>query len=110
MWLPLKEDFGIPVRGSHYLLPTYKVIDGKLERVEDILQILFVKGDINDPEVERLEGTTHEHLLAMMIFDLKLKDPTPEIDQMIVKLKEALGWAREAQAQKTKSGTQGIYK
>jgi hypothetical protein len=111
----LKEDFIIVEEGTSYLLPIYKVEDNKgIVPTEEFLNLVFVRGSkLLEEEVEKREGTLHEHLLATMIHDLSYKQslvPSDESAQAIIKLKEALGWLRERQINRTKQGTLGTYK
>jgi hypothetical protein len=114
--LDLKEDFGIVEDGAHYELPVYEVVDGKgLERIPSIGHtIKFVRGSKKgDEDVEKKEGTLHEHLISMMIHDLKLKNdlvPSHETSQVILKLEEALNWQRARSIDRVKRQVQETYK
>ena len=112
--LILKEDFEIKTNGSEYILPEYRVVDGKgIEKTSGEQEIRFVRGSkLADEEVEKKEGTLHEHLLAMMIHDLEFKNglvSSNEGEQVIIKLKEALGWLRQRQIDRNKRNVQGTY-
>lgn len=115
MNLDLKEDFEIIEEGTTYALPIYRVGDMGIERVEgELLAIKFVRGSrIATEEVEKREGTLHEHLLAMMIHDMKYKSslvPSRESSLVITKLEEALGWLRQRQIDRAKRDVLGTYK
>jgi hypothetical protein len=115
MKLELKEDFNIIEEGTHYELPVYKIVDDKgLHRIEGLCQkINFVRGSkLKDEEVPKRDGTLHEHLLSMMIHDLKYKNslvPSREGSIVITKLQEALQWLRERQIERTKRNVVSTY-
>jgi len=115
MKLELKEDFDIIEDGVLYALPEYEVVDNKgIKRLEDQGQLIgFVRGSkLKDEDVEKKVGTLHEHLLAMMIHDLKYKNelvPSKEGELIIEKLQEALGWLRQRQVDRTKRKVVGTY-
>lgn len=115
--LELKEDFEIVEEGVEYALPTYTVIDGKgIERLtdENFHGIRFVRGSkVAGENVLKRDGTLHEHLLAVMIHDLKYKNnlvPSREGSLVITKLEEALGWLRQRQVDRIKRDVVGTYK
>jgi len=114
MNLELKEDFEIIEEGTTYSLPIYRVGDLGIELTGELLPIKFVRGSrIATEEVEKREGTLHEHLLAMMIHDLKYKSglvPSRESSLVITKLEEALGWLRQRQIDRAKRDVLGTYK
>jgi len=59
------------------------------------------------------EGTLHEHLLAMMIMDLKFKNtlvPSREGSLIITKIEEAQQWVLKRQIDRKKREVQGTYK
>lgn len=114
--LELKEDFEILTEGCRYSLPVYEVVDGKgIQRIPgQKVMIPFVRGSkLADEEVERQEGTLHEHLLATMIHDLKFKNglvPSREGALVITKLEEAQHWLRQRQVDRQKRNVVGTYK
>lgn len=115
MNLDLKEHFEIVENGTTYLLPTYEVVDGKgIVETKESLKINFVRGSkLADEDVEKRIGTLHEHLLAMMIHDLKFKNslvPSREGALVITKLEEALHWLRARQIDRVKREVVGTYK
>lgn len=114
MNLELKESFEIIEEGTTYSLPMYKVADKGIEPTGEFLPIKFVRGSkIATEEVEKREGTLHEHLLSMMIHDLKYKSslvPSRESSLVITKLEEALGWLRQRQIDRAKRDVLGTYK
>ena len=114
MQVELKEDFEIIEEGTHYKLPVYKVVpDYGLVEVKGDHDIQFVRGSKNEEDrIEGKIGTLHEHLLAMMIHDLKYKNdlvPSREGSLVITKLQEALGWLRQRQIDRTKRDVVGTY-
>lgn len=114
MEIDLKEDFSIHVDGYSYSLPTYSVVDGKgIERLKGEQMITFVRGSKDESDdVGKVDGTLHEHLLSVMIHDLKLKNdlvPSREGAITITKLQEALHWLRERQIDRKKRQVLGTY-
>lgn len=115
MKLELKEHFDIIEDGCTYSLPIYRVEDNVgIVETGDAQVIKFVRGSkLKDEEVEKREGTLHEHLLSMMIHDLKFKNslvPSREGSLVITKLQEALGWLRQRQVDRTSREVVGTYK
>lgn len=124
MEINLKEGFDIIEEGTKYSLPVYDVVEGKgIVKVEDTgeendpfqTQIInFVRGSkLGDEEVDKKRGTLHEHLLSMMIHDLKFKSslvPSRESSIVVTKLEEALMWLRERQIDRVKREVEGTYK
>ncbi len=119
MILDLKEEFEVIEEGTRYRLPEYEIIDGQglaLTRIHMVprpVEIRFVRGSkLGKEEVEKKRGTLHEHLLAMMIHDLKYKNslvPSREGSLVITKLEEALGWLRQRQIDRIKRDVVGTY-
>lgn len=110
-----KENFEIIAIGSVYAVPQYKVQEGTgLEETGKLHFIHFVRGStMPDDEVPAREGTLHEHLLAVMIHDLKLKNqlvPSRESSLAITKLEEALHWMRARTIDRAQRQVQGTYK
>jgi hypothetical protein len=128
MNLDLKEDFEIIEEGTKYRLPEYEVLDGQgikktegkragngeFYKVPHPIEIRFVRGSkLGDEDVEKRNGTLHEHLLAMMIHDLKFKSklvPSRETSLAITKLEEGLMWLRQRQIDRLKREVEGTYK
>jgi hypothetical protein len=116
MEIELKNDFGIIEEGTQYELPVYRVVDGKgIERVEGPGVLLnFVRGSkLKDEEVQKREGTLHEHLLAAMIHDLQYKNglvPSREGSIVITKLQEAQQWLLQRQIDRKSRDVEGTYK
>ena len=114
--IDLKEEFTTVIEGTHYTVPIYEVIDGKgiVKIPNNTHPIYFVRGSkIKDEKVEKKEGTLHEHLLTVMIHDLKYKNslvPSREGSLVITKLEEALGWLRQRQIDRKKRSVEGTYK
>ena len=121
MKLELKEDFIVAEEGTRYALPNYRIVEGKgLEKIKEDdpnfytdQYIEFVRGSKDKEDgVDEKVGTLHEHLLAMMIHDLKYKNqlvPSREGELIIEKLQEALGWLRQRQVDRTKRKVVGTY-
>lgn len=110
-----KTDFSIIEDGTHYELPTYKVVDGKgIEKTGDTLSLMFVRGSkLAEEEVEKREGILHETLLAAMIFDLKFKYnlvPSDETLSVIGDLEKALKTLGERQRARESAHVEGTYK
>lgn len=115
MELKLKEHFEIVEQGTHYKLPCYEVVNSVgIVETGNFIELKFVRGSkLLDEDVERREGTLHEHLLAAMISDLKYKNnlvPSGETSIGITKLQECLHWFRERQINRLKNNVQGTYK
>src|SRR5699024_5909311 len=97
-------------------LPNYKIIDGKgLELNKNSETVInFVRGSkLKNEKVEKRIGTLHEHLLSMMIHDLKFKNslvPSREGSLAITKLQEALHWIWQRQIDRKEKNIEGTYK
>ena len=114
MNIELKEDFIVQDQGVAYQLPEYRVVDGKgIERTGNVQTIQFVRSSkLQGEEVPKFEGTLHEHLLSMMIYDLQYKNslvPSREGALVITKLQEAIGWLRQRQVDRTQREVVGTY-
>jgi hypothetical protein len=114
MNIELKEHFRTEEEGTTYHLPTYDVVDGQgIVETEEELTVRFVRGSkVAGEDVPRRRGTLHEHLLAMMIEDLRYKSnlvPSRESSIVITKLEEALHWLRARQIDRLKRDVQGTY-
>lgn len=115
MNIDLKEDFIEYEKGTSYGLPTYSIVDNVgIQRTGDTLLLDFVRGSkLGEEDVEKRIGTLHEHLLSVMIHDLKFKNslvPSREGALVITKLEEALGWLRQRQIDRIKRNVEGTYK
>lgn len=115
MEIDLKNDFSVVEEGTQYLVPCYEVVDGKgIEPTGDTLAINFVRGSkLREEEVAKREGTLHEHLLAVMIHDLKYKNsivPSREGSLAITKLQEAQSWLLARQIERKSRQVEGTYK
>lgn len=110
-----KRAFNTVEKGTHYELPIYQVVDhvGIVETGE-VLDLKFVRGSkLAEEDVEKREGTLHEHLISVMISDLEYKNtlvPSKETDQVIINLKQAQHWLEERQLQREAAGVVGTYK
>lgn len=114
MKLELKEHFDIIEDGCTYSLPIYRVEDGTgIVETGDAQVIRFVRGSkLKDEEVEKREGTLHDNLIAVLIYDLQFKNnlvPSRETGLVITKLQEALGWIRQRQVDRISREVVGTY-
>lgn len=123
MQVELREEFKILEDGVSYALPMYDVVDGQgIVEVKDTGEendpfqsqiISFVRGSkLGTEDVPKRRGTLHDHLLAVMIHDLKLKHnlvPSKETAMTITKLEEALHWSRQRSVDRAKREVQGTY-
>ena len=110
-----KRAFNIVEEGTTYEIPDYQVGDqvGIIE-TGSVQTIRFVRGSkLKDELVEKREGTLHEHLISVMIHDLKYKlklVPSRETALVITHLEEARHWLEERQAAREAEGVSGTYK
>jgi hypothetical protein len=110
----LKRHFKIVEEGTWYEIPKYRVVEnvGLIETGESTV-INFVRGSkLGSDNIEPKDGTLHEHLLSVMIHDLKYKNnllPSRETATTITKLEEALFWAEERQRARVAQGIAGTY-
>lgn len=115
MNIDLKEHFEILEDGTSYMVPEYLIVDGQglVEMPNDSLTINFVRGSkLGNEDVEKRSGTLHEHLLSVMIHDLKFKNglvPSRETSAIITKLEEAMHWLRARQIDRAKREVVGTY-
>lgn len=110
-----KRAFNTVEQGTHYQIPVYEVVDGKgIEETGELLDIKFVRGSkLKDEDVEKRTGTLHEHLLSVMIEDLKFKNglvPSRETSLVITHLQEAQHWLEERTNAREAAGVLGTYK
>ena len=113
--MKLKNEFTVIEEGAQYEVPNYEVVDGVgIEQVFSGQLVSFVRGSkLGDEEVERRVGTLHEHLLAVMIHDLKFKNtlaPSRETALATTKLEEALHWLWQRQVDRLARGVEGTHK
>lgn len=109
-----KRAFFTVEEGTHYQLPVYRVVDGKgIEETGEVHDLKFVRGSkIGTEDVEKKEGTLHEHILSAMITDLKYKNklvPSREASLVITHLEEALHWQEERAKVRESAGVIGSY-
>lgn len=117
-----KRAFKTVVPGAHYELPVYRIEEGKgIVETGAVQPINFVRGskqagDPKTPQIVQdhgpLEGTLHEHLISVMIEDLKMKNaevPSREGAIVITKLEEARHWMEERQKSREAAGVVGTY-
>lgn len=112
--LIIPTEFISQSEGTVYILPEYRVVEGKgLEKTETSQIIAFVRGSkLGSENVEPNDGILHEALLSMQIHDLKHKNqlvPSRETAIVITKLEEALMWMQARQNRRQQEGTQGTY-
>lgn len=110
-----KRAFLTVENGTHYELPIYRVVDGKgIEETGETHTLKFVRGSkLKDEDVEKREGTLHEHLLSAIIHDLKFKQtlvPSRETAIVLTHLEDARHWLEERQKQRESEGVSGTYK
>lgn len=118
-----KRAFNTVLPGHHYQIPVYK-IEPNVGIVEtgEVVDLKFVRGtkkvqDKDTPDIVQqhgpLEGTLHEHLISVMIEDLKLKNsevPSREGALIITNLEQARHWMEERQLSREAAGVVGTYK
>lgn len=110
-----KRAFHTVENGTLYELPIYRVADGKgIEETGEVHSLMFVRGSkLGSENVEKREGTLHEHLLSAMIHDLQYKNslvPSKETAMTITCLQEARHWQEERQLARDAEGVSGTYK
>lgn len=110
-----KRAFLTVEQGTTYEVPIYEVIDGKgIEETGNVLSITFVMGSkLKDEDVPKREGTLHEHIISVMIEDLKFKHllvPSKETACAITHLQEAQHWLEERVISREAEGVLGTYK
>lgn len=110
-----KRGFYTVEEGTMYELPVYKVVDGVgIQETGEVHPLMFVRGSkLGEENVEKREGTLHEHLLSAMIHDLKFKSklvPSRESALTITNLEQALFWMEERQRSREAAGVAGTYK
>lgn len=109
-----KRAFNTIEQGTHYEVPVYEVIDGKgIEETGESLSLTFVRGSkLNNEDVPKREGTLHEHVISVMIEDLKFKHglvPSKETACAITHLQEAQHWLEERVIAREAAGVLGTY-
>jgi hypothetical protein len=110
-----KRAFRTVEQGHWYEIPNYKVVEGKgIEETGTVTTIGFVRGSkvSGENKSEPKEGTLHEHLLSMMIEDLKFKYdeyPSEETKNALQHLKEAQRWLEERVLAREAAGVLGTY-
>lgn len=110
-----KRAFRTVSQGHEYEIPNYKIEEGKgIVETGDILTIKFVRGSkvLGENKTEPLEGTLHEHLISVMIEDLKFKHtefPSNETAMVMIHLQEARHWLEERVRTREAAGVLGTY-
>lgn len=115
MEIELKNEFKIVEEGTQYLIPEYRVVDGQsIVETGNHLPVNFVRGSkLKDEEVPRRDGTLHEHLLSVVIHDLKHKNklvPSREGSLVITNLEQAMHWLIQRQIDRKQREVEGTYK
>ena len=115
MEIDLKNEFVTDEKGTTYRVPCYRVVDGKgIEKTEDEMVIRFVRGSkLKDEDVEKREGTLHEHILSVLIEDMKYKNslvPSRDGSIIIHHLEDAYLRMVNRQIDRIKRNVQGTYK
>jgi hypothetical protein len=98
-----------------YSVPIYRIatVHG-IEVTGEMLEIKFVRGSkvIDENREPAREGTLHEHLVTVMIEDLKLKHaefPSKETACAITNLEQARHWMEERERARAAQGVLGTY-
>lgn len=109
-----KRAFNTVEQGTHYQVPVYEVVDGKgIVETGETLSLQFVRGSkLKDEDVPKREGTLHEHVISVMIEDLKYKHallPSKETACAITHLQEAQHWLEERVIAREAAGVLGTY-
>lgn len=109
-----KRAFNTVEQGTHYQVPVYEVVDGKgIVETGQTLNLTFVRGSkLKDEDVPKREGTLHEHVISVMIEDLKFKHalvPSKETACAITHLQEAQHWLEERVIAREAAGVLGTY-
>ena len=112
-----KRAFKTLLPGHEYAVPIYQVIDGQgIQEISGEQQtIRFVRGSKveNENKSKPVPGTLHEHLVTVMIEDLKLKHaefPSKETACAITNLEQARHWMEEREKAREGAGVLGTYK
>ncbi|WP_432328888.1 hypothetical protein ACRQ5D_10785 [Mucilaginibacter sp. P25] len=110
-----KRAFTTIIPGHHYKVPVYKVAPNTgIQATGEMCNIIFVRGSkvIHENREPALEGTLHEHLITVMIEDLKLKHaefPSKETACAITNLEQARQWMEEREKARAAQGVLGTY-
>jgi len=105
-------------QGHHYQVPQYQLAGlDSTEILESLpsqpLDIKFVRGSVSkDDNTLPKTGTLHEHLLVVMIQDLRYKNalvPSTQTTMVIQKLEEAYDLILERKSDRTNRGVLGTY-
>lgn len=110
---PLDLPVVVREEGTCYELPTFWVGKDGLEEAQVSTKITFVRGSkAAEDNVKPVAGVLHEHLLTMMIMDLKHKHelvPSEFTEQAIDHLQAALFALETRQSARKKDGTLNTY-
>jgi hypothetical protein len=110
-----KRAFKTVIPAHHYQVPVYKIEPGKgIEPNGDMVDIHFVRGSkiIEENREPAVNGTLHEHLVTVMIEDLKIKHaeyPSKETACAITNLEQARHWMEEREKVREAAGVLGTY-
>lgn len=115
--MPTNKRAFLTVQPGHlYEVPIYKVVEGIgiVEVNHGRQRISFVRGSKIEGEnkTEPLQGTLHEHLVTVMIEDLKFKHaefPSKETACAITNLEQARHWMEEREKVRDAAGVLGTY-
>jgi hypothetical protein len=115
MKIDLKDSFHVLEFGALYEVPQYDVVDEVgLVNANQPMYIDFVNGSkLQGEDAIKHRGTLHEHLLAVMVHDLKYKNnrvPSPETTLVIMKLEEARHWLLHRRIDRAKREVVGTCK
>lgn len=103
-----KQRFVSTVPGSIYHLPIYTLGKQGIEQTGEGLPILYIRGVTNNPEHPVQDGVLNETLLAMIKFDLELKNkevPSEYTEQAIYHIGQALHYQEQRAASRMANNT-----
>jgi hypothetical protein len=110
-----KRSFLTISAGHKYAVPEYQIIEGEgIKETGNTYQFQFVRGSKITDENKQLPlpGTLHEHLITVMIEDLKIKHtefPSKETAMAITNLEQARHWMEEREKAREAAGVLGSY-
>lgn len=110
-----KRAFKTIIPGHHYQVPEYEVKPGSgIQETGSVIEIRIVRGSKVEGEntIAPVPGTLHEHLVTVMIEDLKVKNaefPSKETACAITNLEQARQWLEERERARDSAGVLGTY-
>ncbi|MES2810027.1 MAG: hypothetical protein V4619_15455 [Bacteroidota bacterium] len=110
-----KRSFLTIVAGHAYAVPVYEIKEGVgIVETGDTMAINLVRGSkiSGENKSEPVPGTLHEHLVTVMIEDLKIKNaefPSKETACAITNLEQARHWMEEREKAREAAGVLGTY-